>query len=109
MNRDTDIQKKVDDAMDSLLGIERQEPGPFFFTRVQARLMKEKKNIWESTARTVTRPAFAVLSIALIVLVNSFVVLSVTADQERIHHSEVAIADEYRSTNSFYDLENVMP
>lgn len=95
--------------MESLSGIERQEPAPFFYTRVQGRLMNQKKNVWESMARTVTRPAFAILSIGLIVLVNSFVVLSVTANQAKLERSEVAIADEYRSTNSFYDLENVMP
>lgn len=109
MNRNTEIQRKVENVMESLSGIERQEPAPFFYTRVQARLMKQKKNFWESTARTITRPAFAFLSIALIVLVNSFVVLSITADQAKPERSEVAIADEYRSTNSFYDLENVMP
>ena len=95
--------------MESLSGIERREPAPFFYTRVQARLMNQKKNFWESTARTITRPAFAFLSIALIVLVNSFVALSITADQAKPERAEVAIADEYRSTNSFYDLENIMP
>lgn len=95
--------------MESLSGLERQEPAPFFYTRVQARMMNQKKNVWESMAYTVTRPAFAFLSIALIVLVNSFVVLSITADQAKPDRSELAIADEYRSTNSFYDLENVMP
>jgi hypothetical protein len=109
MNRNTEIQKKVDDVMESLSGIERLEPADFFYTRVQGRLMNQRKNVWESLARTVTRPVFAFASISLIVLVNSFVILSVNASLHKSERSEIAIADEYRSANSFYDLENVMP
>ncbi len=94
--------------MESLSGIERQEPAPFFYTRVQARLLNKQVNVWESLTRTITRPTFAFLSIFLIVLLNSLVILSINDEQESSDRSELIIAEEY-STSSFYDLENVMP
>ncbi|MBO9572907.1 MAG: hypothetical protein J7497_11995 [Chitinophagaceae bacterium] len=108
MNRSM-IQKKVEEAMNSLDGIRPSAPEPFFYTRVEARIMNRERSVWESLTRTVTRPAFAFLSVLLVVLLNSFVIISFVSKSDVPEHSEVAIADEYSTTNSFYDLENVIP
>lgn len=105
----TDIQQKADEAIDSVLNIERATPNPFFYTRLQARMMKKERNIWEKLSSTIARPAFAVMSISLVVLLNTFVVLTESSRTEQAEPSEVAVADEYSRTTSFYDLENVVP
>lgn len=108
MGINNETQKRIEEVMDSLSGIERQEPAPFFYTRVQARLMGHKKNIWESLAHTISRPVVAFASLAFIILMNSFVIFSVLDEQKTPERAEVAVVDEYSNANSFYDLENIM-
>ena len=40
-----------------------------------ARMMNEEKNFWGRASRTITRPAVAVFSVAIIILVNIFAIL----------------------------------
>lgn len=109
MNRNTEIQKKVDEAMESLNGIRKSEPQPFFYTRVQGRLMGKHQSGWEGVVQTITRPAVAFVSIALVLLLNIFIVFSEPATPVSNEGNDLAVADEYVRASSFYDLENVMP
>jgi hypothetical protein len=109
MNKMTDIQKKVDEAMESILSIGRAEPNAFFYTRLQARISKAESNYWERTSKFVSRPAFAFATVSLVLILNLFVALnetSVTGPQPNL--SEVATADDL-GINAFYDIENVQP
>lgn len=110
MNKKTDIQVKVDEVMDSLSGIQKATPQPFFYTRLQARLQKSKKNVWEDLSRVITRPAFAVLSLSFVVLLNTVVIFSESSAAAGMpENTEIAVADEYSRTSSYYNLENVIP
>lgn len=109
MSKKTDIQMKVDAAMDSLSGLDTAMPRPFFYARLQARLQRKQRNVWEDLSRTITRPAFAVLSLSLVVLLNTFVILSEFSSQDKPENSELAVADEYNRTASYFDLENSIP
>jgi len=46
MKQDPNIQKKVEEALSSLDGIQRAQPGPYFVTRLTARLQNDKRNVW---------------------------------------------------------------
>lgn len=106
MNKKTDIQKMVDEALESLSGIRKAEPQPFFYTRLHARLVRKKHNSWELLGRLVSRPAIAFLSIALVILLNTVVMVTESHHAGSAEKSEIAVADEYNQTSSFYDLEN---
>jgi hypothetical protein len=109
MDKMTDIQKKVDEAMDSILNITRATPGPFFYTRLEARIIREESGTWERVSRLVSKPAFAILTVSAILIMNTFVILNGTPEQgPRSDLSEVATADDL-GANSFYDIENVQP
>lgn len=98
------MNNKIDTILDSLQGIQRATPGPFFFTRVSARLQREQKNTWQNLARLVTRPAIAVTGLCLVLLINIWVVVTRSEDTVTGQRSEIVLADEYSVTsNSLYN------
>lgn len=106
----TDIQKRVDEAMDSILHIGKAEPTPFFYTRLQARISRVEGSSWEQMSRVVTRPAFAFLTVSAVLILNLFVALHETSlpGSQQPNLSEVATADDL-GANAFYAIENVQP
>ena len=68
MNKD--IEQRVQEAMDSLEGIQRAEPQPYFYTRLTARLQRDEKTIWETMGSFMARPAVAVAGLCLILVLN---------------------------------------
>ena len=96
--------------MNSLDGLKRAEPEPFFYTRLSARLMKEEKNFWGRMSRVITRPAIAGLSMVFILSINIFVVLHHFSLVSHLpEQMEMAVADEYNSTTTLYNIDNVQP
>jgi hypothetical protein len=113
MSRSSEIRKKVNETLDSLEGIQRVEPGSFFFTRVMARLEREERNIWELTGSFISRPAVAIAGLFLILCINAFILFErspATIDQSSLAIQAVPV-EEYALTadNSNYDYENTEP
>ena len=71
MKQDPNIQKKVEEALSSLDGIQRAQPGPYFVTRLTARLQNDKRNVWENFGTFMSQPLVALATILVIVLLNS--------------------------------------
>lgn len=65
------IERKVAAALNSLDGIQKAGPGPFFYTRVQARLQKQRSNEWERVVSFITRPSVALGGLCIIILLNA--------------------------------------
>ncbi len=109
MSKMSDIQKHIDEVLDSVGNIERATPKPFFFTRLEARMNREQKNVWEKLSRLVTRPSIAALTLSLVLILNAFVaVQGMSAAQHEPDRAEVASAEDLR-TPTYYDIENVQP
>ena len=109
MNKMTDIQKSVEEAMDSILNIAQATPQPFFYTRLIARIEKQESNGWEKMSSLVSRPAFAFITVFMVLLLNIYVAFNETSTaSSSAEISEVATADDL-GTNTFYDIENVQP
>jgi len=106
MNKEKEIERKIEAAMDSLEGIQPASPGAFFYTRVHARLHRSEKNIWDHISALITRPAIALTVICVILLMNVLVLFqqknisTSLADQ-----SEQSYYDEFNNTaDNFYDF-----
>lgn len=103
--------KKIEEIMESFDGIEKATPAPFFFTRLEARMQREK-NIWEKISSFVAKPAYAFACICLVILINASVILF-TAGSKNLNdqqNNEVATVDEYNSVSSaFYEFVNTKP
>jgi hypothetical protein len=112
MEKKRNMLTKVEDALNSLDGLQKASPGPFFFTRVQAGLRKEETGIWGRIGWFITKPAVAVASLSLVILLNAAVLLyqkQVPSGSGIADQNEPAYADDYNTTvatNSYYD-ENI--
>jgi hypothetical protein len=108
---DEHLNKKIDEAMQSLHGIEKASPRPFFFTRLEAHMQKQKSH-WEALSSFLTKPVVAIACICLVIIINAAVILSSTnlntsSDQQ---NNELATADEYNSVSApLYEFVNATP
>ena len=103
--------KKIEEIMQSLDGIEKATPSPFFFSRLEARMQKEK-SVWENISSFVAKPVYAFACICLVILLNASVILFTASSKNSTdqQNSEVATADEYNSVSSaFYEFVNAKP
>ena len=105
MSTKQNIEKKVNETLNSLDGIQKASPGHFFFTRVQARLSKTNKDVWERTLSFITRPAVVIATIVMILLID-VIALTNTEPSDNMQAIEKAqvFEDEYDfSIATIYD------
>jgi hypothetical protein len=88
-----------DDIINSLENIQRAEPQPFLYTRVQARLMKEQNRPEIAIFRFVTRPAFAICFALVFLFINGYLVNSKMQEYQTIEDIGQPIAAEYVQHN----------
>lgn len=69
-------KQQIDEIMDSLDGIQRAEPAPFFYTRVIGRLQKQEKTIWEKAGSFLARPVVVFAGLCLILMTNAIILIS---------------------------------
>lgn len=106
MNKNT-INKKIDDAMHSIDNISKASPGPFFFTRLEARMLNER-NVWNKLSLFFAKPVIAFTCICIVIMMNIAVIFSTQTTQTSVAQgsTEVAVADEYNDvTTNLYELE----
>lgn len=110
-NMDQHLEKKIVETMQSLDDIEKASPRPFFFTRLEARMQKEKSS-WEAISSFVARPAIVFAGICLIIMINAVVIFSsASLKNSSVQQSnELATADEYNSISApMYEYVNATP
>lgn len=101
------INIKIDDALQSINNISKASPLPFFFTRLEARMLNEK-NIWSKMSTFFARPAIAFTCVCLVIMINVAVIFTSINSQELYAQpgNEVAAVDEYNQvTTGLYELE----
>lgn len=101
--------KKIEDALHSIDGIEKATPAPFFFTRLEARMQREK-NIWEKITSFIAQPAIAFSCVCLLIMINSFVIFSSSDEKNSViqQTNELATVDEYSQVGTtLYEFENI--
>jgi hypothetical protein len=101
-------EENINDMINSLEGMQRATPGPFFFTRVSARLQREQRNSWQIIVRLIARPAIAITGLCVVLLINVWAVLNQSAvTASSAQNTEPALTDEYIiASNSLYYYEN---
>lgn len=99
MNRQDQIQNKIEQAMASLDNVQRATANPFLYTRIQAALQKEEAGIWGSVAGFITKPAVAIATLLLVLSMNSLVFFNssetgtaANTDDEQLFAREYSLA-----------------
>ena len=112
MNKQEQIDKMTDEALNSLDGAKRSEVRPYLFTRLAARMERKKENTWENIGRFIARPAVVVAGLCMIIAINALVIVyknNSTATNTSVAEQS-ATQDEFStSIASLYDTENTEP
>ena len=110
MKQRNDIEKRVEETLNSLDGIQRAEPHPWLFSRVKGRLMQEEKTAWGTIGSFLARPAIAIAGLCFILILNGFLLFN----QEK-KSSSVAGANDLPldsesmvASSSSFDYENLV-
>lgn len=112
MNRKEQIDKLVDDTLNSLDGAGRATPGPYLFTRLNARMQNANEGVWDKTLRFVSRPAIAMAILCLVICINALVVTRNYPAKSTSAATEETYASVYEYNNSVAvldDVENTEP
>ena len=107
MNKTNNIKNEVEHAMKSLDGLTSATPGPYFFTRVQARLSSVEKNVWEKASAFIARPAIAIAMVSFVILMNTVAVLQHKQSSKlSLDQADQSVYEEFNvAVNTFYDYE----
>ena len=112
MKQKKDIERRVEDTLNSLDGMQRAEPQPWLFSRVKGRLVQEEKTAWGAVGSFLSRPVIAVAGLCLILMLNGFLLLNqekessttiFTSQNEQPLDSESLIA-----SSSSFDYETLV-
>ena len=104
-----EIDKRVEETLDSLDGLGRAKANPFLFTRVQARLDQSGKTVWEQLTAYSARPAVALAMLCMVILTNGVVMYWQSANEEN-PDQQLALTEEYNMTvTAFYEEETPEP
>ena len=109
MNDQKDINKLIDDALNSADDIKRAAVKPFLITRIHARMSKETRSVWEKAGWFIGRPAVAFTGLCLILLINTMAVVVVrsSSSNEVSERTAQMHVDEFSYTvATIYEIEN---
>jgi hypothetical protein len=113
MKQRSEIEKRVENTLDSLDGIQRAAPQPWLFSRVKGKLLREQeeeRTIWGTAGSFLARPVVAIAGLFLILFLNVVVVYNqdrrspvVSTEEIQPNDSESLIA-----SSSSFDFENLV-
>ena len=101
------MNKKIENALNSIDNISKASSPPYFFTRLEARMLNQK-NIWNKMSSFFARPVIAFASIFLVIMINLAVIFTSINSKNSYAQlgNEVAAVDEYNQvTTGLYELE----
>jgi membrane-bound ClpP family serine protease len=105
------INRLVEETLNSLEHSKRAVPKPFLFTRITGKMQKAEDRAWDNALRFLSRPAVAMACILLVIAVNALVFTfnhtgdTVAASEEQY----TSIADDYSTVTVLHDIENIEP
>ena len=82
MNKETHFGNRADKALESLDGIQRAEPQPYFYTRLIGRLQRDEKTFWETMGAFLAKPVMVVACLSFILVFNAFILFRQDSDKE---------------------------
>lgn len=110
-------EEKIKSILESLNGMERSAPRPFFFTRLEARLQKRYRTsgVLEVLVNFLSKPVVAAAAVMLIITINAYALFFTTPQSSEGQASaasvtELASVDEYvQLSPDFFDFEKSYP
>ena len=79
MKQKPDMENNLERTLNSLDGIQRAHPAPYFFTRLRARMAREEKE-WGGVIGLISRPVYALAIICIVLSINTWIVFKDSND-----------------------------
>lgn len=96
---------QIEEVINSLQNISRAEAPPFYYTRLHARMLKTKEPTFMlQLLGILTRPAFAISTLSLFVLLNAVAITTVLKDSRGVAEHLTANDGSLQSFVKEYDL-----
>ena len=110
MNHNDRLNQLIHDALNSLDNAGRATPKPYLLTRIHARMQNEKENLWDKTLGFISKPAVAMVSIALVIAINAMVITyTLPAKNNSVSDEQFTTDDEFNTNvatlNYFENIE----
>lgn len=97
--------EQIENILGSLNGINRAEAPPFFYTRLQGRLQKEKhSSAIEQILGFITQPIFALTTLSLFVFLNIYAINTVVRQKKQSIMGQTNTDASIQSFAQEYDL-----
>lgn len=108
------IEEKINETLESLDGIQRAEPRPYFYARLMARMQRDDKTIWEAMGSFIARPAVVAAGLCFIIVLNGFIL--VRQNKGTMTSTSVAESEQLTTDNDYviassssFEYENLDP
>jgi hypothetical protein len=99
--------RNINKTLDSLDGIQRATPGPYFFTRLKARMAK-RENGWSGITGFISKPVYALSMICVVLAINTWILFDTDSSVSQKNAAQVAteLPEEYNlAVNTFYNYD----
>jgi len=108
MKQRNDIEKRVEEALNSLDGMQRAEPQPWLFSRVKARMIQDEKTIWGTISSFLARPAIAIAGLCFILILNGFLLFNQEKESPSVAGDLPLDSESMVASSSSFDYENLV-
>jgi hypothetical protein len=110
MKQRKDIEARVEEALNSLDGIQRAEPQPWLFSRVKASMMRDEKTTWGVIGSFLARPAIAIAGLCFILILNGVLLFNEEKESTPVvTTSDLPLDSESMvASSSSFDYENLV-
>ena len=114
MSMNDHIDRKVEEALASLEGLQRAEPAPFFHTRLMARMDRSKDTGMDRVARVISRPVFVIVATVLFMILNGYILMGFLNGRKDLRSDDAtqSLALEYgngQNSVSYFDNNTENP
>ncbi len=106
----TNINNRVDAALNSLDDVKRATGKPYVLTRMNAKMQNSNSSIWDNALQFISKPMVALVCMLIIIAFNVLVVSRNYNTSNTINEEQALTVDEYNANITALNYtENIEP
>ncbi len=104
MNKNNRNEEQIDEILNSLDGVKRAEAPPFFYARLQNKLLPRQRSSMVVLLGYLGNPAFALASLTFFVLLNVYAITSMESTYKHADTIQTTTSPSLQTFAEEYDL-----
>ncbi len=106
----TNINNRVDAALNSLDDVKRATGKPYVLTRMKAKMQNSNSSIWDNALQFISKPMVALVCMLIIIAFNVLVISRNYNTSNTINEEQALTVDEYNANITALNYtENIEP